>query len=142
MKSFVRSWLINAVGVLIAAEMVKGIDFTPKGLVLATLVLGILNAVVRPILIILSLPLMVLSLGFFLMVINALLLWWVGSFFKDFHVASFGAAFWGALIISIVSMVLNYLWKSPDNPPRRRQTPPPPPPPPRSDDGQGPVIDV
>lgn len=139
MKSFVRSWLINAVGVLIAAEMVKGIDFTPKGLILATLVLGILNAVVRPILIILSLPLMLLSMGFFLLIINALLLWWVGSFFKDFHVASFGSAFWGALIISIVSMLLNYFWKTPDN---NRRSSPPPPPPPRSDDGQGPIIDV
>ncbi len=130
-------------GVLVAAQIVPGIQFTPKGLILATLLLGILNAIVRPIMIVVSLPLVLLSFGLFLIVINALLLYWVGHL-KEFHVASFMDAFWGSLIISLISLVLNALMKSDGSRPRqqRRSEPPPPPPPSRRDDGQGPIIDV
>lgn len=108
MKSFLQRWLINTLAVLIAVKLVKGIRFdTNTDLLLATLLLGVLNAFVRPILLLLSLPLLIFTLGLFTLFINALLLYWVGYLVPGFHVASYSAAFWGALVISVVSLVVN-----------------------------------
>jgi putative membrane protein len=124
----------------LAANIVPGIHYTPKGLILATLLLGILNAIVRPILVLLSLPLLIVTLGLFFLFINALLLYWVGHLLQpSFTVDSFVAAFWGSLVVSLVSLVLNSLTKSGDAwfEFHRGRRPPPPP----KDDG-GPIIDV
>lgn len=108
MKSFLKRSLITGLAVVLAAKMVAGISCTLEGLILATVLLGILNAIVRPIMVVLTLPLLIFTLGLFILVINAVLLWWVGHILgSDFMVDSFGAAFWGSLIISIVSLVLN-----------------------------------
>src|ERR1700679_2474397 len=110
MVSFLKRWLITTVAVWLAASIVHGIHYTKPGLFLAALLLGILNAFVRPIMVVLTLPLLIFTLGLFILVINALLLWWVGHILGDnFIVDSFGSAFWGSLIISIVSLVLNSL---------------------------------
>lgn len=107
-KKFLQSWLINTVAVLVVAQLVGGIHYdSTAGLIVATLVLGILNSVLRPLLLILSLPLLVFTLGLFTLVINAMLLYWVGSLVRDFHVDTFGAAFWGALWIGVISLVLH-----------------------------------
>ena len=142
MKSFLKRWLITAVAVAVAANIVSGIDYhTPSGLILAALLLGILNAFVRPVLVVLALPLLIFTLGLFLLVINALLLYWVGHLLSPyFQVDSFGSAFWGSLIVSIISLVLNSLTKSGDSRIQFRPGKPLPRPPP-GDDG-GPVIDV
>jgi len=140
MLSFLKRWLITTVSVWLAASIVPGISYTPPGLVLAALVLGLLNAIVRPVIIVLSLPLLVLSLGLFMLVINAVLLWSVGSVLKDFHVDGFFPAFWGSLIISLTSLVLNFLTKSNSGRMEIRVGKSPGRRPPR-DDG-GPVIDV
>jgi putative membrane protein len=110
-KRFIQSWLINTLAVLVAAYVVKDIHYQgPLDLVLASLVLGILNAVLRPVLVVLALPLLVVTLGVFLLVINALVLYFVGFLLKPhFYVSGFWPAFWGALIISFVSLVLNTL---------------------------------
>ena len=103
-------WLTNTVAVMVAANLIKGIECkTPSGLLVASLLLGILNALLRPLLVLLSLPLVIFTLGLFTLVINALLLYFVGSLVKSFVVADFWAAFWGALIISFVSLILNTL---------------------------------
>jgi putative membrane protein len=141
MMAFFKRWLITTVSVWVAASIVPGIHSdTSAGLLLAALALGLLNAFVRPVMVVLSLPLVIVTLGLFMLIINALLLWCVGRVLKDFHVDSFGAAFWGSLIISFTSLLLNSLTKSGSSrvefhtgkPPRR----PPP------GDGGGPVIDV
>ena len=140
--SFLKRWLITAVAVALAAQIVPGIDCpTPLGLVLAALLLGLLNAFVRPAMLLLSLPLLIFTLGLFILVINALLLYAVGHMLKDFHVEAFAAAFWGSFIISIVSLVLNSLTKSNGKiiEIRRGKIPPRRPP---DDPGNGPVIDV
>jgi len=137
--SFLKRWLITAVAVVLAASIVPGIHYTLGGLIEATLLLGLLNAFVRPIMLILSLPLLIFTLGLFIWVINALLLYWVGHILRNFRVDSFGTAFWASLIISLVSMMLNALTKG--GGPRiefRRGQPRRPP----SGDGGGPVIDV
>jgi uncharacterized membrane protein YvlD (DUF360 family) len=103
--------------------------------------LGILNAFVRPILMVIALPLVVLTLGLFYFVINALLLCLLSWLLPFFHVDSFGYAFLGALLISVISLVLNGFTGNSRVTFHRR----PPPPPPSSggkNDGNGPVIDV
>jgi putative membrane protein len=140
--SFLKRWLITAVAVALAAQIVPGIDCpTPLGLVLAALLLGLLNAFVRPVMLLLSLPLLIFTLGLFILVINALLLYAVGHMLKDFQVESFAAAFWGSLIISIVSLVLNSLTRGNGSVVEIRRGKPPPRRPP-DDQGNGPVIDV
>lgn len=73
----------------------------------AALVLGILNAIVRPILILLTLPITILTLGIFLLVLNGLLLWFTSVVVKGFEVNGFGAAFVGAILMTVISFVLN-----------------------------------
>jgi len=103
---FLQRWVITTLAVLVAANVVKGIEYdSAAALLLASLLLGFLTAFARPLLLVLSLPLLVVSLGLFILVINALLLWFVGSLVRGFHVAGFWPAFWGALVISIVSLV-------------------------------------
>ena len=141
LKEFIQRWIITTVAVLVATHLVPGIDYdTWPGLLVATLVLGLLSAFVKPLLMVLSLPLVIVTLGLFTLFINALLLYVVGQLFKDFRVESFGAAFWGGLIISIVSIALNSLTKTGSRIEVRRGRRPGPPQ--RPDDPGGPVIDV
>jgi putative membrane protein len=137
---FVKSWLINTLAVLLAVQIVHGIHFRDNGLlppVLTALMLGILNAFIRPILVLFALPLLILTLGLFMVVINALMLCFVSWLMRPyFEVDTFGAALLGALIISIVSLMLNLLTGG------QRVQVQRPPPPKRPDDDGGPVIDV
>ena len=138
---FLQSWVINTFAVLVAAIILQGhIAYkTSTDLIVASLLLGILNAFVRPILMLLALPLLIFTLGLFTLVINALLLYFVGFLLKpEFYVDTFGYAFLGALIISIVSIALNILTGTGSTRVtfQRRQQPPKP------DDDNGPVIDV
>ncbi len=143
MRRFLQSWLINTLAVLVAVYVVPGIRFKDNSLwtpFVTSLVFGILNAFIRPILMLLALPLLIVTLGLFTLVINALLLSFVSVLLgRYFVVDNFRAAFLGALVISIVSLVLNFLTgtnRSRIRVERRRQ-------PPDSDrGGNGPVIDV
>ena len=139
LKKFLQSWLINTIAVLIVTQMVRGIRYDSNaGLIVATLVLGILNSFLRPLLLVLSLPLLVFTLGLFTLVINAVLLYSVGSLVRDFHVDTFKAALWGALGIGIISLVLHAVTGiGSARMIVRRQSPAK-----RDDDGGGPVIDV
>jgi putative membrane protein len=140
---FLQSWLINTLAVALAALILRGhIHCESNGvLVLAALLLGILNAFVRPILMLIALPLLIFTLGLFTFVINALLLYFVGYLLRpNFYVDSFGYAFLGALIISIVSIALNVLTGGARFSVQHRRQPPPK----KSggDDDDKPVIDV
>ncbi len=142
MKLFLLRWVVNTAAVLVAASIIPGIRYDEwTALLVATLVLGILNAVLRPLLVFLALPLVVVTLGLFLLVINALLLFWVGNLVKGFHVDSFKAAFLGSLVIFVVSLVLNSLTGLNEAKISVRRGGPPPPNR-RDDGGGGPVIDV
>src|SRR5688572_29903310 len=93
LKEFTQRWIITTVAVLVAAHIVSGIRYESwQGLLVATLVLGLLSAFVKPVLVLISLPLLLATLGLFLLVINALLLYVVGHLLKGFHVETFGAA--------------------------------------------------
>ena len=140
LKVFLQRWVINTVAVLIAANVVPGIGYDGlTSLLVASLLLGILNVILRPLLLLLSLPLVLLTLGLFVWVINALLLYFVGHLVKSFQVANFGSAMWGALIVSVVSLVLNSLTGTGESRIAFRRTKPPRD---RHDPGDGPVIDV
>jgi putative membrane protein len=141
MKKFVLSWVVNTLAVLIAVYIVKGISYQkPIDLIVASLLLGILNSAVRPVLMFLALPLLLVTLGLFLFVINALVLYFVGYLLRPhFLVESFSSAFWGAVIISLVSLVLNSVTGTGSSRIRVHRGPPPPR---RDDPGNGPVIDV
>lgn len=108
-------WLINALAILGIAYYVPGISVSSfYAALIAALVLGIINALLRPILIILTLPVNILTLGLFTLVINALLFWLTSSIVKGFTVTDFKAAFIGALIMWLVSWLTNWLFKSAD----------------------------
>jgi len=161
LKEFLQRWAITTVAVLAAAHMVSGIHYDNwRGLLVATLLLGLLNAFLRPLLLfatvgvlgvlnvmlgirvaLVTLPLQILSFGFFLLAINAALLLLVGHLVSSFHVNGFWTAFWGGLIISIISLLLNSLTGS-GHARIQFQRGKPRTPPNKSDDGDGPVIDV
>jgi len=139
-KKLILRWLINTLAVFVAFKIVKGIHYeSPADLFVASLVLGILNTILRPILMVVALPVLIFTLGLFYFVINGLILYFVGFLLRPhFYVDGFWDAFWGALIIGIVSVVLNTLTGSGNSRvkvERRR-------PPSDSDPGGGPVIDV
>lgn len=109
---FLLRWLINALALWIAAEVVPGIDVAGLGnLLLAALVIGLINAFIRPILRILTIPITILTLGLFLLVLNALLFWLAAALVPGFAVSGFVAAFLGALILAVVSFALSFLVK-------------------------------
>jgi len=113
MNSFFIRWAATTFAVFVATGIVPGITAdTLEALLWAGLLLGILNAVVRPVLLLLSLPLIVLSFGLMIPLINAMLLNFVGGgLIAGFHVAGFGSALLGAIVISLVSWGLNNLLK-------------------------------
>lgn len=115
MRHFVFRWLITTVAVMVASAFVSGIRYDSTGaLIAAALLLGILNAFVRPVLLILGAPLILLTLGFFILIVNGLMLYWVPGLISGFHVDSFGTAFWGAILIGIVSWILSAFFRGSD----------------------------
>ena len=104
---FLLRVLINAAAIWVAASVIPGIDLGGLGpALLAALVLGVINAIVRPILIFLTLPITLVTLGLFIFVLNAFCLWLTSRLVPGFEVHGFGAAFLGALVISAVSWIL------------------------------------
>lgn len=104
MAKLVVKWIVTAAAVYFAAWAVEGIYVPDFGTALwVSVVLGLLNAFVKPFLLLVSVPLLVLSLGLFLVVVNAVVLYFAADLIDDFHIRSFWSAIWGSLIISAVS---------------------------------------
>ena len=102
-------WLLNALALIAVANIVPGIHVdTFYHALIAALILGLVNALVRPILILLTLPVTVLTLGVFVLVINALMILLVSTIVQGFTVASFSSAFLGAIVLWIISMLTNW----------------------------------
>jgi len=101
-------WVINAVALLAVAYLMPSIVVASFGTALvAALILGLVNAVIRPVLVLLTLPATILTLGLFIFVINGLLFWFVGSFIQGFVVGGFWAGVIGAIIYSLISWALS-----------------------------------
>ncbi|MFL6514769.1 MAG: phage holin family protein [Chthoniobacterales bacterium] len=115
MRHFVFRWLITTAAVFVAAPIV-GLSYNQSFACLlgASLLLGIVNAFIRPVLLLLSAPLILFSLGFFILVVNALMLLLVGQIIPCLRVPGFWSAFFGAIIISIVSWILSAFFRGSD----------------------------
>jgi putative membrane protein len=107
---FLLRVVVNILAIVLAASVIPGIRLDGVlPAVAAGLLLGVVNAVVRPVLLILTLPITLLTLGLFIFVLNGLCLWLVAAVVKGFHVAGFWSAVLGALVVSIVSWVVTVL---------------------------------
>ena len=112
MVFFILRVLIAALGLWLATEWVPGITVTTATtLILAALLLGVVNAIVRPVVVLLTLPATLLTLGLFLLVVNAAMLGLVAAFLPGFAIAGFWPAFWAAIIISLVSWIGSAIFK-------------------------------
>lgn len=108
MKGLLIRFVVTGTAVLLTAEIVPGIEVEgPSAGIAVVILLALLNALVRPVLYLLSLPFIILTLGLFMVVINALLIQLVSFLVKGFVVEGFWPAFWGAVLISAVSSILN-----------------------------------
>jgi putative membrane protein len=104
MTNFILRAVIAALGVWLATAWVDGIHVAGPGtLVMAGLLLGVVNAIVRPLVILLTLPFTLVTLGLFLLVVNAAMFGLVAAFLPGMDIAGFWPAFWGALVVSLVS---------------------------------------
>ncbi len=102
--------LLNALGVILVSYIVPGVHVSGFFTALITaFVIGLINAVIRPVLLILSLPINILTLGLFTLVINALMFWLASALVPGFQIAGFGAALIGALVFWIISWATNVL---------------------------------
>jgi putative membrane protein len=141
-NQLVARWIVLALGVMIAAALVPGIDFDGFGtLVVVAVLLSLLNSVLKPLLVLFAFPFIVATLGLGMVVINAFLFLLAGRLVQGFHVAGFFSALGGGLVVSATNMAAGLFVN------RRPPGPPPPPwsgPPPRPGPppGKGDVIDI
>jgi putative membrane protein len=103
-------WAVNAAALLLVAYLYPGVSVASFfAALVAALILGLVNAVIRPILIILTLPATLLTLGLFIFVINALLFWLVAEIVQGFQVTGFGAALLGSILYSVITLISSWL---------------------------------
>lgn len=121
LEIIITNGLLIALGVIIAAHIVDGISYDSGWtLLIAVIVLSVFNAFLKPVLVLITFPLIILTFGIGLWFINALLFMLVSKLVTGFNVTSFSAAMWGSLVVSLVSLLVNFLIG-----PRRRPPPPP-----------------
>jgi putative membrane protein len=115
MRSLLIRWLINTLAIYLAVRIIPGVHYDggPVGLLIVALLFGLVNATIRPLLTFLTCPLVLVTLGLFLFVINALMLlltgWLSAQFDLGFRVEGFWPAFWAGLLISLVSLFLSIM---------------------------------
>jgi putative membrane protein len=110
MKGFFLKWLVNIFVLLAVVGVIKGIEIDNwQTAVWAALILGLVNAFLKPLIILFTLPINIFSLGLFTLIINGFLLFFVSKIIEGFSIDSFGSAFWGALFFSIISFSLSLL---------------------------------
>lgn len=111
MTRLILKWVLNCFALYFVMKIIPGIQVDRfQDLLLATLVIGLLNAFLRPIIILLTLPVTMLTLGLFTLVINGLMFWLAAYLVAGFHVTGFGAAFLAALLFSVFSFILNLIF--------------------------------
>jgi putative membrane protein len=107
MQGFLAHWAASAVALAVTAWLLPGVAVSSlSALLVAALVLGLLNAVVKPVLVLLTLPLTILTLGIFYLILNGVMFALASVLVPGFHVAGFGAAFFGAIVMGLCSMLL------------------------------------
>lgn len=110
-------WLVMALGVTLATKLVNGISCdSTETLIVVVLLLSFCNAILKPLLVLFTLPFIIFTLGLGVVVINALLFLFVGRLVEGFHVAGFWPAVWGALVVSITNLLLSGFTRPPTQP--------------------------
>jgi len=110
-------WLVTALGVTLATKLVNGITCdSTETLIVVVLLLSFCNAILKPLLVLFTLPFIIFTLGLGVVVINALLFLFVGRLVEGFHVAGFWPAVWGALVVSITNLLLSGFTRPPPPP--------------------------
>jgi len=110
--SFFLTWLIAALSLLLTAYLVPGLQFDSFiAAAIAAVILGLVNAIVRPVLLLLTLPITLLTLGLFLFVVNALMLWLAAVLTPGFTVSGFLPALVGSIVLTLVSTLLNQFFR-------------------------------
>jgi len=113
MTRLMLTWALNSFALFFVMKLVPGIQIDRfRDLLVATLVLGLLNAFLRPIVLLFTLPVTILTLGLFTLVINGAMFYLASSLVDGFHVTGFGSAFVAALLFSLFSSVLNVLFQT------------------------------
>jgi len=113
--AFLIRWLVTTIAVFAAEKLIPGIHCNSAGALLgASLLLGIVNAFVRPILLLLSIPFIIVTMGLFILVVNALMLMLVAQIVPSFSVDGFWNAFFGSIVISLVSWILSSFFRTSD----------------------------
>ena len=122
MDRFLVRALVAAIGLWLADTINSGISFDSAAwLLTSAVVLGVINAIVRPLALILTLPITLVTLGLFILVLNAGMVALVAWLLEGFRLAGFGSALWGALIVSLTNLIMNRLLAPPRSPPRPPQ---------------------
>ena len=110
MPGFIVRLAINILGLWVADALVPGMKIAGAGtFIVAGILLGVVNALVRPVLLLLTLPFTIVTLGLFVLIINAAMLALVSAFLEQFILSGFWAAFWGAVVVSLTSWFTSYL---------------------------------
>jgi putative membrane protein len=114
---FLARLLLNAIAILVAAWLVPGFELSGTGAALAAgALLGLVNVLIRPVLLVLTLPFTLVTLGLFIFVVNAICVGLTAALIPGFTIAGYWAAFLGALVVSVVSWILNGLLLAPEKP--------------------------
>ncbi|MCX5667807.1 MAG: phage holin family protein [Candidatus Omnitrophica bacterium] len=107
---FLIKWFVNIIALLVVIHVIAGVSIDNiQTVFVAALILGFLNSVLRPVILILTLPLTIFTFGFFTLIINGFLFYLAAKFVKGFVVAGFWNAFWAALLFSIISSLLSFM---------------------------------
>ncbi len=111
MSRWLIRWILNVTGIIITANIVNGFNVTILAAIVGSVLLGFVNATIRPVILLVTLPINVLTLGLFTLVINGLMLWLVSAVVKGFDIQNFGVAFIAALLITVFSFLISYFVK-------------------------------
>jgi len=111
MIKFLLKWLINIIALYAVIHLVAGVSIdNTETVIIAALILGLLNAFIRPVILVVTLPFTILTLGAFTLVVNGFLFYIAAKFVKGFTVAGFWNAFWAAIVFSVISSILHFIF--------------------------------
>lgn len=110
-QGWVIRWILNVCAIIFTAAIIPGFSVSVWGAIVGSIVLGIVNAVIRPVIILLTLPLNIMSLGLFTLVVNGFMMWLVAVTVKGFDIHGFGWAILSALMVSLLSSLFTWLVK-------------------------------
>ena len=110
MKNFLIKWAVNIATLFVVIHIIAGVSIDSwETVIVAAFVIGLLNAFVKPVIILFTLPFTIFTLGFFMLIINAFIFYIASKFVKGFEVINFWSAFWAALLFSVISSILNFM---------------------------------